>query len=331
MTIRVLNDSTQFVYLTNDTFYIQNRCTGLWPSEAVEIVFYLFFMASSLIGNVLIIAIFFKDKTLRTTVNYFIVNMCVSDLIFPTIILPIWITINLTRNKNLLLVVEIQHVVLCKIMSMSYGVSVLVSLFNMTAIATDRFRAIIFPMKPALFSPKQYCAAIIAMWFSSFAMSSVYHGHATVSSPGNDSCVDTKSTSEGLIFLSAFFALMCLFAVAITVFYLKVAIFLHRQKNSLHLASEVVKKRAKRNRKIITMLIIIVILFYVVYLQYYVMLLFFYIFRVSVPCVYIWFTFVISPIIDRKSTRLNSSHANISYAVFCLKKKNKYPYIALFL
>src|SRR5258707_10642514 len=30
------------------------------------------------------------------------------------------------------------------------------------------------------------------------------------------------------------------------------------------------------------------------------------------------------PLRDRKSTRLNSSHANISYAVFCLKKK-KYP------
>src|SRR3712207_7073046 len=28
------------------------------------------------------------------------------------------------------------------------------------------------------------------------------------------------------------------------------------------------------------------------------------------------------PIADRKSTRLNSSHANISYAVFCLKKKH---------
>src|SRR3712207_9158713 len=26
--------------------------------------------------------------------------------------------------------------------------------------------------------------------------------------------------------------------------------------------------------------------------------------------------------VDRKSTRLNSSHANISYAVFCMKKKN---------
>src|SRR5215203_6681297 len=29
---------------------------------------------------------------------------------------------------------------------------------------------------------------------------------------------------------------------------------------------------------------------------------------------------------DRKSTRLNSSHANISYAVFCLKKKKKTKY-----
>src|SRR3712207_8659980 len=29
------------------------------------------------------------------------------------------------------------------------------------------------------------------------------------------------------------------------------------------------------------------------------------------------------PSLDRKSTRLNSSHANISYAVFCLKKKKK--------
>src|SRR2546430_12475777 len=32
---------------------------------------------------------------------------------------------------------------------------------------------------------------------------------------------------------------------------------------------------------------------------------------------------------DRKSTRLNSSHSQISYAVFCLKKKNKTNHAAL--
>src|SRR5690554_2626405 len=30
--------------------------------------------------------------------------------------------------------------------------------------------------------------------------------------------------------------------------------------------------------------------------------------------------------VDRKSTRLNSSHVRISYAVFCLKKKRQHPY-----
>src|SRR5690606_25681121 len=32
------------------------------------------------------------------------------------------------------------------------------------------------------------------------------------------------------------------------------------------------------------------------------------------------------PVLDRKSTRLNSSHVKISYAVFCLKKKKNYTY-----
>src|SRR3712207_7739217 len=34
-------------------------------------------------------------------------------------------------------------------------------------------------------------------------------------------------------------------------------------------------------------------------------------------------TIAVKRTVDRKSTRLNSSHANISYAVFCLKKKKK--------
>src|SRR3712207_8925695 len=36
-----------------------------------------------------------------------------------------------------------------------------------------------------------------------------------------------------------------------------------------------------------------------------------------------WSTFILLHVADRKSTRLNSSHANISYAVFCLKKKKE--------
>src|SRR5690606_40857293 len=43
---------------------------------------------------------------------------------------------------------------------------------------------------------------------------------------------------------------------------------------------------------------------------------------VSIPKKLFHFEFVFS-LLDRKSTRLNSSHVKISYAVFCLKKKKK--------
>src|SRR2546422_8243439 len=36
------------------------------------------------------------------------------------------------------------------------------------------------------------------------------------------------------------------------------------------------------------------------------------------------------PLGDRKSTRLNSSHGYISYAVFCLKKKNRHIEVSIF-
>src|SRR2546429_3432015 len=38
---------------------------------------------------------------------------------------------------------------------------------------------------------------------------------------------------------------------------------------------------------------------------------------------------IVSEIGDRKSTRLNSSHGYISYAVFCLKKKKKQKYVTI--
>src|SRR5690348_17640886 len=43
----------------------------------------------------------------------------------------------------------------------------------------------------------------------------------------------------------------------------------------------------------------------------------------GVAATFIGFTGVIFAVGDRKSTRLNSSHPSISYAVFCLKKKKK--------
>src|SRR2546430_12595884 len=44
---------------------------------------------------------------------------------------------------------------------------------------------------------------------------------------------------------------------------------------------------------------------------------------------YAWIKGAAGPALDRKSTRLNSSHSQISYAVFCLKKKKKVTHLLL--
>src|SRR5947209_11217191 len=44
------------------------------------------------------------------------------------------------------------------------------------------------------------------------------------------------------------------------------------------------------------------------------------------PAFAVYVFYLQAGLVDRKSTRLNSSHANISYAVFCLKKKSSSVY-----
>src|SRR5690554_7107623 len=49
-----------------------------------------------------------------------------------------------------------------------------------------------------------------------------------------------------------------------------------------------------------------------------------------IMCLKLFLIISILPMPDRKSTRLNSSHVRISYAVFCLKKKKKQKHIKSF-
>ena len=284
-----LNNSTQFDNTTDKTLDNHDfQCNGSWPSTRAQLFAYLFIMVSSLTGNVLIVAIFFRDKTLKTTVNYFIVNMCVSDLIFPIFFLPTRITLN--EHKASLHVVGLSPALLCKVIWISFGVSTLVSWLSMTMLAADRFRAIIYPMKPALFSKKKCQITIAVIWMFSIAILVYYTTDVLRVNTSKGSCNDFKWNSTSLSFLWIFLVLVCLSVAVVTLFYSRVAIFLHRQKNSLHLASEVVKKRAKRNRKIIAMLMIIVILFYVAWTPYCFTMFLIFVFHVFLPCFYVWFT-----------------------------------------
>ena len=72
------------------------------------------------------------------------------------------------------------------------------------------------------------------------------------------------------IFEVLFLVLSVVSAVVLTLLYSSITIFLHKQKGSMHMASEIVKCRAKENRKVTCMLVMVVIVFYAAWIPYHV-------------------------------------------------------------
>ena len=124
---------------------------------------YCFLLLASFFGNILIIIIVYKHRDLHKTVNYFIVNMTVSDLVFPLAVLPVQITAVATGSPRWY-VSGILGSITCKFIFFAYQVSVLVSCQSLVWIAIDRFVAVLFPMRLGLISTKIRVIAIVSTW-----------------------------------------------------------------------------------------------------------------------------------------------------------------------
>ena len=160
----------------------------------------------------------------------------------------------------------------------------------MIAIAADRFRAVLFPLKPVLLSRNKCWLIIAATWIASVALQAHFLHLAEVVSL--DSGVYCTFQSETMLQTDwvLTFSLTCVSAIVLTVLYSSIIISLHRQKKSLHLANEIIKKRESRYRKIAYMLVTIVIVFYVVWIPYHVNG--YYVVskpHIKLPCLLLWF------------------------------------------
>ena len=100
----------------------------------------LFFV--SLIGNSFIAVIVHRSQTLRKPINFFIVNMAMSDLLFSILICP-WELAQLYVNSWLTSGSLGQA--LCKLAPL-VDISSVVSIQSLVLIAVDRFGAVVFPL-----------------------------------------------------------------------------------------------------------------------------------------------------------------------------------------
>ena len=112
---------------------------GLTKEEkAILIATYSIVLLVALIGNVLIILVFSKYKALRKSINYFVVNMAVSDLFTPLTIMPFIIAQTLSSDRFLSRLGPKVANIICKLCYFLADVSVLVSIQSLMLISVDR-------------------------------------------------------------------------------------------------------------------------------------------------------------------------------------------------
>ena len=216
-------------------------CTGAKPSETVKMTTYYLLMIIALVGNLLIVVVFYRNKSLKITLRYLIVNMAVSDLIVPVTVLP-----RLTA-ENVWYVDGVQGSILCKFVNVVWEVSNVVSIISMVMIAVDRFHAVLFAMKPALITRKTCLKLIVVIWISSLAFRwHLWNMYGLFKDDNGTHCVslwgsEVNSMEEEHLGDILWMCLIFVSAITLTVLYSSISISLYRQKSTINLASEIVQ------------------------------------------------------------------------------------------
>ena len=269
-------------------------CSGSFPSKAVQITIYSLLMASSLIGNFLVVGVFYRNKTLRAAVHYFIMNMAISDLIYPVVYLPY--RLSTSYFGNVWLIQGFAGDVLCKLTWNAGNLSNGVSTFSMIVISVDRFHGVVFPMKPPLLSRTKCRFVIVCVWLAAIAFCSPFFYLVKLVPDDNKllRCVFNPwlASHEMTLFKAILIFHICFMfvnALVLTLLYSSVAVRLYRQKYQFNLATEQIRRRNKMNCRITWMLLIVVILYYFVWTQFFsVKTLFLLKDNVMLPCIYTW-------------------------------------------
>ena len=240
-------------------------------AERISFIFmYCFILLSSFFGNMFIVIIVYRHRDLRKTINCFIVNMALSDLLFLLIVILVNI-VSLVTDSLQWRVSGILGSCFCKLFYFSSSMTFHVSVQSLVWIAIDRFVAVVFPLKLGLVSQKIRTTAIVSTWIIAglFNSPSLIISDVVVHDNGDAFCnytsdpIGNPNVSSPLVFAQ----LLLIFVaplVVLTVLYTAIAIALKRQNRTLSDTAQNPQRYSERKRRqAIRLAVIIVALFYI--------------------------------------------------------------------
>ena len=258
------------------------RCPGPSNPRGEKIgktfVYCLMFVVSML-GNSFIGVIVYKTKTMRKPINFLIVNMAMSDLLFPIFAIP-WILTELYVDSWLISGPLGQA--LCKLVPFLQDVSTSVSIQNLVLIAVDRFGAVVFPLRFPLIGSKLCAFFILATWIVAMATWSPYlFAYKLVEYQEGLACIPQWNEifaefSVANYTLVTFVLFLYTPLVLIAILYVIIYFKLRSRTISGEQSVNSRKQREKRERKVLKIAIAIVLGFAVCWLPFSIIVLLYY-------------------------------------------------------
>ena len=173
-----LGNQTNSSLTANEPLNINHKdCHAVDSTAAVVLksLAYFVILLVSLVGNVLITLVVWKNKKLHKSINYFVVNMAVSDLFTPLTIMPIKIVDIISGSGGFKVHSPlVLGNILCKMCYFLPDVSVLVSVESLLLISMDRLAAVVFPLKSKRITSKVRLTCILCSWVIAIAVHSPY-------------------------------------------------------------------------------------------------------------------------------------------------------------
>ena len=136
---------------------------------------YFFILLVSFLGNIFLVVVIYKNRQLRRSINYFVLNMAVSDLFNPLTIMPVKIVEIISRSASWKVDSPwLLGNILCKLSFFLPDVSLVVSIESLLLISMDRLVAVVFPLKAKLTTSKVRLTSILCTWIVAIAVHTPY-------------------------------------------------------------------------------------------------------------------------------------------------------------
>ena len=229
---------------SHNTLLDRSMCPQIVSTTITAVI--SFVSVSALVGNILVTAAFLMNTTLRTSPNYFIINMAVSDLFSALTIWPLYATEGMLSKKQL--IDEPMTTTVCKLGQYSRSVSQAVSTISLVWIVVERFIAIVHPFQVKSITKRLRAVLLTLTWAISLLLGVPYISFSKIVHRGQQIfCRFSWGEKELTIFFSVGFVLFyCVPLITIVVLYAKIMKCLKRSRPT---ADEVQERTTIRNRQ----------------------------------------------------------------------------------